>query len=469
MAFCVILLLGILLKCEGLEQSRSQNWYHHPPALSNLSINSTNSGENDKVTRNSETNVTQEQINKTGELWKMTTEELWKLRFPQWTPDDYDFMLSDNKADNNSNQNYEYPQNISTTGSTSSYDNFNITVQLRPVADGISVSGDNWGLPPEFSSTSVTNILIGDKLTSLQAPLLQFHVGVYSKAFEPYMQICGGTLVTTEAVISAAHCFWSDVEGALPASQFVVAAGKLYRPWNDNHDLYAQKSEVFSIKLPPRFHGAVTSFQDDIAVVLLDTRFTQSPAIRPLCVKFDEYLEQNHLRSGKQGVVQGWGLTAENGPPAQALQYLYMPYVPIEECIASSEPSFLKYITSDKICAGVTTGKALCRGDSGGGLVFFDYSTSERVPFLFGIASTAPRNTHLCNTHARATLTRVLSHRLFLRTHIPDIEEACTNNYVTLAKDTEYGSSEDRTAATQPPPANIKLVCNCYCNNTSTP
>ncbi|XP_063368143.1 coagulation factor IX-like [Cydia amplana] len=357
---------------------------------------------------------------------------------------------------------------------------WNITIEQRPLTDGELVSLENWGFPEESSSKTNNltkgkpggnNLVGGESLTSVQAPLLQWHVGVYSKAFEPYMQICGGTLVTTKAVISAAHCFWSDVDGALPASRFVVAAGKLYRPWNDSHDLYAQKAEVSAIHLPARFRGAVTSFQDDIAVVLLATAFTHSPALRPLCVLFDEYLEHNHLRNGKQGVVLGWGLTAENGPPAQALQYLYMPYVPIEECVASAEPNFLKYITSDKICAGVTTGKALCRGDSGGGLVFFDHSTGERVPLLFGVASTAPRNEHLCNTLARATLTRVPAHRAFLRTHIPDIEEACAKNYVTFASDTETDLLDDRTAATthQPPPAKTKLICNCYCNNSTKP
>ncbi|XP_061705146.1 proclotting enzyme-like [Cydia pomonella] len=475
MSFSVILLLGILLTCEGLEQS-SQNWHHLPPALFGSSVNAT-SRHNDNVIRPSPINV--------------TTEELKKLRWPQTVLDDYaDYMLRNytttmdqtqknlNYAQNQMKHNHVATHVFSTEGIPS---NWNITTSVhRPLTDGEQVSLKNRDSlrvsPPKSNNLTggyqpgINNLVGGEKLTSVQAPFLQWHVGVYSKEFEPYMQICGGTLVTTKAVISAAHCFWSDVGGALPASRFVIAAGKLYRPWTDNHDLHAQKSEVSAVQLPPRFHGAVTSFQDDIAVVLLATAFTHSPALRPLCVLFDEYLEHTNLRNGKQGVVLGWGLTAENGPPAQALQYLYMPYVPIEECVASTEPNFLKYITSDKICAGVTTGKALCRGDSGGGLVFFDLSTGDRVPLLFGVASTAPRNEHLCNTHARATLTRVLAHRVFLRTHIPDIEETCMKNYVSFASDIEANLLEDRTAAThQPPPARTKLICNCYCNNSTKP
>ncbi|KAI8426813.1 hypothetical protein MSG28_014495 [Choristoneura fumiferana] len=71
-----------------------------------------------------------------------------------------------------------------------------------------------------------------------------WHVGIYSKVYTPFMQICGGTLVTTKTVISAAHCFWNKAADApLPARKFAVGAGKRYRPWNDPHDSSSQKSD----------------------------------------------------------------------------------------------------------------------------------------------------------------------------------------------------------------------------------
>ncbi|XP_061719759.1 prostasin-like [Cydia pomonella] len=293
-------------------------------------------------------------------------------------------------------------------------------------------------------------------------PLVEWHVGVYSKAFQPYMQICGGTLVTTKAFISAAHCFWSELDGsALPASQFAAAAGKLYRPWEESYDFEAQQADISAIHLPARFRGATASFQDDIAAVLLAKEFVITYRVRPLCVRFDEDLEADILRSGNEGRIVGWGLTSEDGTPAQTLQSLDMPYVPIDECIASAEPSFLKYITSDKICAGVTTGKSLCRGDSGGGLVFFDHYDSQ--PLLYGVASTAPRNAHSCNTRARAALTRVLAHRAFLRTHILDIE-ACAQ----LGISSRFKADDEKIEVHQCPTQPV-FNCNCYCNcNNST-
>ncbi|KOB68890.1 Pattern recognition serine proteinase, partial [Operophtera brumata] len=83
----------------------------------------------------------------------------------------------------------------------------------------------------------------------------------------------------------------------LPASQFAVAVGKLYRPWNDRVD-EAQKSDV-----------------------------------------------------------AGWGLVGENGKASPTLQVIELPYVEIGTCIADSPPNFREYITSDKICAGTQSRK----------------------------------------------------------------------------------------------------------------
>ncbi|KOB71409.1 Hemolymph protein 14, partial [Operophtera brumata] len=121
---------------------------------------------------------------------------------------------------------------------------------------------------------------------------LPWHAGVYRKTTRPYEQICGGTLVSANVVISAAHCFWTNLEKQLPASRFAVAVGKLYRPWDDPVD-EAQKSDV-----------------------------------------------------------AGWGLTAANGKPSSVLHVVDLPYVDIRTCINNSPPAFREFITSDKICAG---------------------------------------------------------------------------------------------------------------------
>ncbi|XP_073963740.1 proclotting enzyme-like isoform X1 [Choristoneura fumiferana] len=290
-----------------------------------------------------------------------------------------------------------------------------------------------------------------------------WHVGVYSKRFTPYMQICGGTLVTMKAVISAAHCFWSDVEGAMPAEDFAVGTGKRFRPWDFLQDNFSQMSQVSAIHIPVRYHDAATSYQEDIAVLLLAQEFTVSQAVRPACVNFEEDFDNEQLEEGNLGTILGWGLTEEDGDPSQILNFLELPTVSIEECLKSADASFLRYITSDKICAGVTTGKALCRGDSGGGLVFTEQRGSVPVPYLRGVASTAPRNEHRCNAYALAALTHVHAHRAFLRRYIPNLEDECRRHY-PLADALKVRYSNNEPAVCQP----VQVTCNCFCQNATT-
>ncbi|XP_063391031.1 uncharacterized protein LOC134676569 [Cydia fagiglandana] len=311
-------------------------------------------------------------------------------------------------------------------------------------------------------------------LPGTSAPSFQWHVGVYSKRWAPYMQTCGGSLVKRDFVISAAHCFWEDVGGQQRASLFAVAAGKLFRPWNITQDTYAQHSDVSDIILPARFRGGTTSFQDDIAILRLTTPFTYAPGVQSVCVNFDRQFEMKQLRPGNIGTILGWGLTEKNGDPSQRLTYLDLPYIDVDKCFADSEFSFHKYITSDKICAGdVFTGKALCRGDSGGGFVLY----SSEIPYLHGVASTAAGDDNLCNAFAIAAFTSLYAHRAFLRDNIPNIEKECVQSETrTQAQrvnvDTALGiegavtTGAPTSVYTNMPyfPYPNHFVCNCNCN-----
>ncbi|GBP18474.1 Coagulation factor IX [Eumeta japonica] len=55
-------------------------------------------------------------------------------------------------------------------------------------------------------------------------------------------------------------------------------------------------------------------------------------------------------------------------------------------------------------------GTALCKGDSGGGLVFATKEGPFQRHYLRGVASAAPNNDKECNTHAITTFTRILKH-----------------------------------------------------------
>ncbi|KOB76958.1 Hemolymph protein 14 [Operophtera brumata] len=232
----------------------------------------------------------------------------------------------------------------------------------------------------------------GDQLiingTSAKRGDLPWHAAIYDKTKSPYEQICGGSLISKTLVISAAHCFWTDLEKQLPARNFAAVLGKLYRPWNDPNEVDVQKSDVREIKLPPRFRGAASSFQEDLALLVLGTP-----------VEYRSYV----LPDGKASPV---------------LKVAELPFLDVDRCYADSPPSFYKFITADKFCAGSSNSPALCKGDSGGGLVFASYDRGEERYFLRGVVSTAPNSgDHACNAFVHTTFTQISKHQAFILEH----------------------------------------------------
>ncbi|XP_030034023.2 modular serine protease [Manduca sexta] len=252
-----------------------------------------------------------------------------------------------------------------------------------------------------------------------------WHVGLYRKTASSHKQICGGTIIAKRVVITAAHCVTKDRHIVLPASQFAVAAGKIYRLWNDIHDVDAQKSDVKEIKVPPRYQGAVTNYQHDIALLLLTAHFNYTDHVKPACLNFDPEFDEKQLQEGQWGKVVGWGLTGKNSRKSEVLQGATLQYITIDKCIEQCPAGFRSLITGDKICAGYKNGTAVCRGDSGGGLVLPEVVDGIEWYFLRGVISTSPTSAGLCNIYTWSTFTHLLQHEHFVKSVLPDVEKTC--------------------------------------------
>ncbi|XP_059611560.1 chymotrypsin-C-like [Phlebotomus argentipes] len=198
---------------------------------------------------------------------------------------------------------------------------------------------------------------------------------------------CGGTIINTHTVLTAAHCVFEGVS-PITAERFIVQVGKYHLNVADDS---AKEFTVFSVIPHPRYDTSLLS--NDIALLRLSREIQYSDYIQPICL-WTSNTSLSQLEN-RLATAVGWGYT-ENDTVADSLRYVQLPIVPTLTCLESDRDFFGLFLSDTNFCAGYTNGTNVCSGDSGGSLAFED---EQKVWHIRGIVSLSirKRDKNVCN------------------------------------------------------------------------
>ena len=163
-------------------------------------------------------------------------------------------------------------------------------------------------------------------------------------------KLCGGTLISSTHVLTAAHCVENKETGInYHPSQIKVHLGE--------HNIGTTLgSDVAEVIKHSRYNSA--TLDNDYAILRLSQPVSFTDKVSPACLPDNR--ENTYL--GASATATGWGITG-SGSNAKTLQEADVTVISNAVC----DNHYRNPITKNMICT-LGTGEGACKGDSGGPL-----------------------------------------------------------------------------------------------------
>ncbi|KAH9637636.1 hypothetical protein HF086_007350 [Spodoptera exigua] len=202
----------------------------------------------------------------------------------------------------------------------------------------------------EETSPSAQRI-VGGSVTDISN--VPYQAGLVIQVFVIFQSVCGGSIISHNRIVTAAHCNW---DGSVTANSFTVVLG--------SNTLFSGGVRIVTRDVVMHPNWNPSNAANDVAVLRISS-VSFNNVIQPIALPSGNELSNNFVNWN--ALASGYGLTADGGNigSTQRVSSVTLPIITNDECAGVYGP----WVHSTNICTSGAGGKGTCGGDSGGPLV----------------------------------------------------------------------------------------------------